>query len=76
MRVLNSFGAKGQVLSIDTTNGEHYQFGMQFNPEWRNQNNLEIKFFEGKSKYTSFSVLLRTAVIVVAIYCILEKVFK
>ncbi len=34
---INSLFGGGQVLKVQTTDDKNYQFGMQLNPEWTNQ---------------------------------------
>lgn len=49
----------GQVLKIQTTDDKNYQFGMQSNPEWVNQQILPLTIETGKIKYSPFSILVR-----------------
>jgi len=39
---INSIFGGGQVLKIQTEDGKNYQFGMQLNPEWTNQQVLPL----------------------------------
>lgn len=62
-----------QVLKIDTKNNESYQFGMQANDEWINQNILELTVENGKVKTSTFSWIIRIVAIGYLIYLILQK---
>lgn len=64
----NSLFGGGQVLKVQTTNDENYQFGMQFNPEWTNQQKLPLILKKGKVKYSVFSIIVRVIAIGYLIY--------
>ena len=49
----------GQVLKIQTSDGTNYQFGMQINPEWTNQEILPLTLENVKVKYSLFSIIVR-----------------
>jgi len=49
----------GQVLKIQTKDGTNYQFGMQINPEWTNQQILPLTLEKGQVKYSFFSIIMR-----------------
>lgn len=53
---INSLFGQGQVLKLKTEDDNHYQFGMQFNPEWINQNVLPLTFEQGQVKTSTFSL--------------------
>lgn len=63
----------GQVLKIDTKNNESYQFGMQANDEWINQNILELTVENGKVKTSTFSWIIRIVAGGYLIYLLLQK---
>lgn len=49
----------GSVLSISTSNGDHYQFGMQRNPAWQRQMHLPCKIEYGALKFSKVSLVWR-----------------
>lgn len=63
----------GQVLKIDTKDNKSYQFGMQANDEWTNQNSLNLTVENGKVKTSTFSWIIRIAVVGYLIYILLQK---
>lgn len=63
----------GQVLKIQTNNGIHYQFGMQTNPEWTNQQILPLTLEKGQVKYSFFSIIVRLILIGYIIYFIYSR---
>lgn len=65
----------GQVLKIQTEDGKNYQFGMQFNPEWTNQQTLPLTIEKGQVKYSLFSIIVRLIFVVFLIYWIYERFF-
>ncbi|AOW10734.1 hypothetical protein [Flavobacterium gilvum] len=68
----NSLLGSGQVLKIQTTDDKNYQFGMQFNPEWTNQQRLPLILEKGKVKHSAFSTAVRLIAIVLLIYWLYE----
>lgn len=72
--LVNSLYGKGQILKISTIDNKHYQFGMQFSPEWTNQNVLPLTIEEGKIKTSTFSLVIRLLLIVFILYKLLEKI--
>ena len=50
---------EGLVLKVSTTDGQHYQFGLPYDPAWENQTALKLHVTEGKIAYSKFSVALR-----------------
>jgi len=58
----------GQVLKILTEDGTNYQFGMQVNPEWTNQQILPLMLDKGSIKYSSFSIIVRLLLLGYIIY--------
>jgi len=63
----------GQVLKIQTDNGVHYQFGMQTNPEWTNQQMLPLTLEKGQVKYSLFSIIVRLILLGYIIYFIYSR---
>jgi len=63
----------GQVLKIQTTDDKNYQFGMQSNPEWKNQQRFPLTVETGKIKYSPFSIIVRLIVAGYLIYWIYER---
>jgi len=55
---LSTYGS-GQVLKIQTKDGTNYQFGMQINPEWTNQQILPLTLEKGQVNYSSFRIIVR-----------------
>jgi hypothetical protein len=51
--------AKALVLKVSTTDGHHYQFGLQYDPVWETQTALKLTIEESKIKYSAFSIALR-----------------
>jgi len=49
----------GQVLKIQTKDDENYQFGMQLNPEWTNQQRLSLTPEKAQIRYSVFSIIMR-----------------
>jgi len=58
IKISSIFGS-GQVLKIETKDDKHYQFGMQINPDWVNQQTIPLNFEKGKIKYSVFSIIIR-----------------
>ena len=71
LKVRSLFGA-GQVLRV-RTNDANYQFGMQLNKEWTNQNILPLTIEEGKIKISPFSKIIRFVLVAYLIYWLFEK---
>jgi hypothetical protein len=63
----------GQVLKIQTEDGKNYQFGMQFNTEWANQQALPLSYENEKVKYSLFSILIRVYLIGYLVYWLWER---
>jgi len=63
----------GHVLKIQTNNGKHYQFGMQANPEWTNQQILPLTLEKGQVKYSFFSIIVRLITLGCIIYLIYSR---
>jgi hypothetical protein len=70
---INSLFGGGQVLKVQTTDGKNYQFGMQLNHEWDNQQQLPLTIEKGQLKYSAFSMIIRLIAIGFLIYLIYER---
>jgi hypothetical protein len=68
---INSLFGPGQVLKLKTKDDIHYQFGMQFNPEWTNQNVLPLTIEQGQVKTSTFSLIMRLILVGYIIYWLL-----
>jgi hypothetical protein len=68
---INSLFGPGQVLKLKTMDDIHYQFGMQFNPEWTNQNVLPLTIEQGQVKTSTFSLIMRLILVGYIIYWLL-----
>ena len=72
---INSIFSSGQVLKIQTEDGNNYQFGMQFNPEWTNQKALPLVLEKGQVKYSLFSIIVRLLIIGYLVYWLYMRFF-
>jgi len=63
----------GQVLKVQTADGKNYQFGMQNNPEWTNQELLPLTIEKGQVKYSAFSILIRLFIVGYLIYWLYQS---
>lgn len=63
----------GQVLKVQTMDGNNYQFGMQNNPEWTNQELLPLTIEKGQVKYSAFSILIRLIIVGYLFYWLYER---
>ncbi len=73
---IQSSFSKGLVMSVATTNGVHYQFGLQYDPAWENQTALAFAPGEGGSefvrlKHSGFSTALRVILWLAILYACL-----
>ena len=68
---VNSLFGQGQVLKLTTKDENHYQFGMQLNPEWTNQNALPLTLEQGRVKTSTFSLIVRLIFVGYIIYWLL-----
>ena len=69
---INSLFGSGQVLKIQTKDDKNYQFGMQINPEWTNQQRLPLTLEKAKVKHSVFSILVRLIAVGYLIYWLYE----
>jgi len=72
LKISSLFG-NGMVLKIQTADNKHYQFGMQFNPEWTEQKVLPLTLEKTKVKYSTFSIAVRIIAIGYLIYWAYNK---
>lgn len=63
----------GYVLKITTTDGIHYQFGLQKNLAWENQKTLPFILEEGEIKLSSFSLIIRIIIVTFLTYFIVQQ---
>jgi len=70
---INSLLGSGQVLKIQTKDDKNYQFGMQLNPEWTNQQKLPLTLEKGQLKYSVFSIIVRLFIAGYVIYWLYER---
>jgi hypothetical protein len=71
LKIGSLFGA-GQVLKIQTKDNQHFQFGMQLNPEWTNQQILPLTLEKGEVRYSIFSIIVRVIAVGYLIYWLIE----
>ncbi len=72
IKIKTLFGG-GQVLKVQTTDSKNYQFGMQVNPEWTNQELLPLTIEKGQIKHSAFSILIRLIIVGYLIYWLYER---
>lgn len=72
IKIKSLFG-RGQVLNIDTKDNQSYQFGMQTNDEWINQNTLDLTVEDGEVKTSAFSWIIRIVAVGYFVYILLQK---
>ena len=70
---INSLFGAGQVLKVQTKDDKNYQFGMQLNPEWTNQQVIPLTLVKGQIKYSLFSVVVRVILIAYFIYWLYDR---
>lgn len=72
LKIRSLFG-DGAILKIQTVEGTNYQFGMQINPEWTEQQVIPLSYEQAKIKYSPFSIAARVIVIGYLLYWIYER---
>ncbi|WP_207434538.1 hypothetical protein [Sabulibacter ruber] len=72
VKINTTFGP-GQVLKLETKDKENYQFGMQMNREWTEQNVLPITLESGSVKYSLISIALRLLLVGYLFYWLFEE---
>ena len=70
---INTLYGGGQVLKVQAADDKNYQFGMQFNPEWINQEHLPLTFEQGRLKYSVFSITVRLIVVAYILHWLYER---
>lgn len=70
---INSLFGGGQVLKVQTTEDKNYQFGMQINPEWTNQQQLKLTLEKGQVKHSPFSIIVRLIAVGYLVYLLYER---
>lgn len=70
---IKSLFTDGQVLKIQTTDNKNYQFGMQLNPEWTNQQRLPLTLEKGQVKNSAYSIIVRLILVGYLIYWLYER---
>ena len=70
---INSLFGGGQVLKVQTTDEKFYQFGMQQNPEWTNQQRLPLTLENGHVRNSVFSVVVRIIAVAYLLYWLYER---
>ena len=73
VKINTTFGP-GQVLKIRTKDQNNFQFGMQMNREWTDQDVLPMALEKRKLKNSLFSITIRLILIGYILYWIIEKV--
>ena len=73
LKISSLFG-DGMVLKIQTKDNINYQFGMQLNPEWTEQQILPLNLEKTKIKYSPFSIIVRLIAIGYLIFWIYNRV--
>jgi len=73
---INSLFGGGQVLKVQTKDDEYFQFGMQINPEWTNQEILSLNLENARVKNSMFSIILRLFLIGYLSYWLYERFFQ
>ena len=71
LRVRSLFG-RSLVLKVSTTDGSHYQFGLQYDPAWETQTALGLTIEEGKIQYSAFSIALRVILVIWLIWVVIR----
>lgn len=54
----------GSLLKVSTSDGEHYQFGLQRNPAWEKQTLIPLKVEQGALGFSIVSLVFRLLVLV------------
>ncbi len=73
---IKSLFGKGQVLRIQTKDNKHYQFGMQVNPEWTNQQGLPLTIEKGEVKHSVYSIAVRVIALAFILYWLYEQLIQ
>ena len=68
--------SKGQLLNISTVDKVGYQLGMQLNKDWLNSEHLKLEYVNKKIKISTFSWVMRIALVFYLAYLIYERFTK
>lgn len=68
-----SLFGNGAVLKLQTVDGTNYQFGMQINPEWTEQQIIPLNYEQVKIKNSPFSIIVRIIAIGYLIYWVYDR---
>lgn len=63
----------GAVLKFQAEDGTHYQFGMQINPEWTEQQIIPLSYEQAQIKHSTFSIALRVIAFGYLVYWVYER---
>jgi len=66
----------GAVLRIETTDGMHYQFGVQNDPAWENQKFLPLKIVKKVLEFSTPALILRLIISIWLIWLIFQDVLS
>jgi hypothetical protein len=69
---IRSLFAKALILKISTDKGDHYQFGLQYDPAWERQTILKLAIEDARLKYSLFSAILRIILFIWLIWLIIQ----
>lgn len=69
----SSLFGDGAVLKIQTNEGINYQFGMQINPEWTEQQVIPLTYKQAKIKHSTLSIAIRVIAVTYLIYWMYEQ---
>lgn len=69
---INTIFGPGQVLKLETKDKENYQFGMQMNRQWTEQDVLPLTLESGSVKFSVISIVLRLILVGYLIYWLIE----
>lgn len=58
----------GSLLKVSTSDGAHYQFGLQRNPAWEKQTLIPLKVEQGALEFSIASLVLRLLVLAAITY--------
>jgi len=72
LKIRSLFG-DGAILKIQTAEGISYQFRMQINPEWTEQQIIPLSYEQAKIKHSPFSIIVRVIAIGYLIYWAYER---
>lgn len=68
--------SKGQLLNISTEDNVGYQLGMQLNKDWLNSDHLKLEYLDKEIKISTFSWVMRIALLTYLAYLLYERFIK